>query len=121
MVVMAKTMPKQPCNGFAKPLQGRQSTLRGMTQLDELVGRTVGDLAAAWSASLVALGDKLGSTAGALAAAERKRVAVVATSPEQVTFPLERISLRGSPGRQRTSVGTVIRNSTRGRWANGCV
>ena len=31
-----------------------------MTQLDELVGKTVGDLAAAWSASLVALGDKLG-------------------------------------------------------------
>ncbi len=31
-----------------------------MTDLDELVGKTVGDLAAAWSASLVTLGDKLG-------------------------------------------------------------
>src|SRR5262249_48011864 len=31
----------------------------------------------------------------------------------------ERINLRGSPGRQRTSAGTVMRNSTRGRWANG--
>ena len=33
----------------------------------------------------------------------------------------ERINLRGSPGRQRRSTGTVIINSTNGRWANGWV
>lgn len=34
---------------------------------------------------------------------------------------VERINFRGFPGQQRTLAGTVIRNSTKGRWANGCV
>ena len=43
------------------------------------------------------------------------------TSVAAAAHRLGAINRRGPPGRQRTSAGTLMRNSTSGRWANGCV